>query len=173
MDPDALGARLDAPEVLVLPGVHDPLSALVLTQMGAEAAYVGGAAFSYGQLAAPDLNLASPDAMAEHVRRVRDVTALPFVVDADTGFGDVLNVERTVRQYVQAGATGVQLEDQTHPTRWPACCSPPDAYSSSTTSCSSLARMRGRRTGSTSRSGGRSSSSDSARTWSSWSPLSQ
>jgi 2-methylisocitrate lyase-like PEP mutase family enzyme len=117
MDPNTLRARLEAPEVLVLPGVHDPLSALVLTQMGAEAAYVGGAAFSYGQLAAPDLNLASPDAMAEHVRRVRDATALPLVVDADTGFGDVLNVERTVRQYVQAGATGVQLEDQTHPKR--------------------------------------------------------
>lgn len=113
----ALRARLRGGTILVLPGVHDPLSALVLESLGAEAAYVGGASFSYGQFGRPDLNTVTSSEMTQHVSRVRQVTSLPTLVDADTGFGAVLNVERTVRDYVAAGATAIQLEDQAHPKR--------------------------------------------------------
>ena len=99
------------------PGVHDPLSARLIEQAGFEVAYVGGASFSYGQLAFSDLGVAGLDEMREHIRRVRAATALPLVVDADCGFGDVLNVRRTVREYAQAGADAIQIEDQVYPKR--------------------------------------------------------
>jgi 2-methylisocitrate lyase-like PEP mutase family enzyme len=113
-----LRARLGRAErVLVAPGVHDPLTARLVEAAGFEVAYVGGAAFSYGQLAMPDLGLAGLDEMREHVRRVHEATRLPLIVDADCGFGDVLNVRRTVREYAFAGASALQIEDQTYPKR--------------------------------------------------------
>lgn len=103
--------------ILVAPGVHDALTARLVEEAGFEVAYVGGASFSYGQLAMPDLGLAGLEEMREHVRRVRDATRLPLIVDADCGFGDVLNVRRTVREYALAGADALQVEDQTFPKR--------------------------------------------------------
>lgn len=82
MDPDALGARLDAPEVLVLPGVHDPLSALVLTQMGAEAAYVGGAAFSCAQRGAHLERLGADLVFVESLESVEAYEAVRRALDA-------------------------------------------------------------------------------------------
>jgi 2-methylisocitrate lyase-like PEP mutase family enzyme len=112
-----LRRAVTAKEIAIVPGLHDPLSARVLEGAGAAAGYISGATFSYGQLASPDLNLATASEMSGHIRRVRSATGLPLIADGDTGFGGVLNVERTVRDYVLAGANAVQLEDQVQPKR--------------------------------------------------------
>lgn len=112
-----LRERLARAPILLAPGVHDPLTARLGEAAGFETLYVGGASFSYGQLAFPDLGVAGMDEMAGHLRRVREATTLPLIVDADCGFGDVLNVRRTVQTYVHAGAAAIQIEDQEFPKR--------------------------------------------------------
>lgn len=106
--------RLLEREPVVAPGVFNPLSAVVARRAGFAALYVSGAAFS-ASLALPDLGLFTLTELADFVRRVYRACRLPLVVDADTGFGEALNVLAAVRELEWAGAAAIQLEDQPLP----------------------------------------------------------
>jgi len=112
-----LRARLARPPILIAPGVYDPLTALIAEQAGFEALYVSGAAIAYTRLGRPDIGLVSMDEVAATVALIRDRVAVHLVVDADTGYGNGLNVARTVRHFERAGADAIQLEDQDFPKR--------------------------------------------------------
>ena len=112
-----LRARLARPEILVAPGVYDGLTAALAEQSGFEALYLSGAAVAYTRLGRPDIGLTSVTEMAETMALVRDRVALPVIIDADTGFGNALNAQRTMRLYERAGANALQVEDQTFPKR--------------------------------------------------------
>ena len=112
-----LRARLARPPILIAPGVYDPLTALIAEQVGFEALYVSGAAIAYTRLGRPDIGLVSLSEVVDTVTLIRDRVRAFLVVDADTGYGNALNVERTVRLMERAGATAIQLEDQDFPKR--------------------------------------------------------
>lgn len=112
-----LKTRLQQDGAVLAPGVYDALSALLVEQAGFEAAYISGASVAYTQLGRPDIGLVSFDHVADCVRRIRERVQLPLIVDADTGFGNALNVQRTVRGLERAGASAIQLEDQSFPKR--------------------------------------------------------
>lgn len=112
-----LSERLNQDEALLAPGVFDPLSALLVEQAGFEAGYLSGASVSYTQLGRPDLGFVSLTQVVDTVARIRDRVNLPLIVDADTGYGNALNVVQTVRQLEKAGANAIQLEDQSLPKR--------------------------------------------------------
>jgi 2-methylisocitrate lyase-like PEP mutase family enzyme len=113
----SLRARLTAPEILIAPGVYDGLTATLAEQAGFEALYLSGAAVAYTRLGRPDIGLTSVSEMADTMALVRDRTDLPVIIDADTGFGNALNAQRTMRVYERAGASALQIEDQTYPKR--------------------------------------------------------
>lgn len=113
----SLKTRLGEDRVLVAPGVYDALSASVAAAAGFEALYLSGAGIAYTRLGRSDIGLVSMAEVADVVAMVRDRVATPVIVDADTGYGNALNVERTVRVFERAGATAIQLEDQTNPKR--------------------------------------------------------
>ncbi len=100
---------------LVLPGAPNALTARVIEQAGFKAAYVSGAGLTNTYLGLPDLGLMSVTELVGHVAAMSDAVSIPLVVDADTGFGNALNVQRTVRQLERAGAAAIQLEDQVSP----------------------------------------------------------
>lgn len=100
-----------------IPGAPNALAARLIERMGFEAIYLSGAAFSAGDLALPDVGLFTLTELVEQTRRLARATDLAIVVDADTGFGDVMNVERTIIELEQAGAAAIQLEDQQLPKR--------------------------------------------------------
>jgi 2-methylisocitrate lyase-like PEP mutase family enzyme len=108
---------LGAPEILVLPGAADALTARIIVDAGFDAVYATGAGFANAGFGLPDVGLISSSEVVEHVRRICDVVDVPVVVDADTGYGGVLNVHRTVRALERAGAAAIQLEDQVEPKR--------------------------------------------------------
>jgi 2-methylisocitrate lyase-like PEP mutase family enzyme len=108
-------ARTTQPEILLLPGVANALSALIAADLGYEALYVTGAGVSNMNLGVPDIGLLSLEDMVSAVSRIRGVCELPLVVDADTGFGSAVNVHHTVRRLEAAGANAIQLEDQVFP----------------------------------------------------------
>lgn len=110
-------SRLGQPSAVLAPGVFDALSALLVEQAGFEAAYLSGASIAYTALGRPDLGLVSAKEVADTIARIRERTAIALVVDADTGFGNALNVQRTVVTFERAGATAIQLEDQSLPKR--------------------------------------------------------
>lgn len=112
-----LRARLKAPEILIAPGVYDGLTAALAEQAGFEALYLSGAAVAYTRLGRPDIGLTSVSEMADTMALIRDRVALPVIIDADTGFGNALNAQRTMRLYERAGANALQVEDQTYPKR--------------------------------------------------------
>jgi 2-methylisocitrate lyase-like PEP mutase family enzyme len=114
---DTLRQRLACPPILIAPGVYDPLTALIAESAGFEALYVSGAAIAYTRLGRPDIGLVSMSEVVETVGLIRDRVAAHLVVDADTGYGNALNVERTVRLMERAGANAIQLEDQDFPKR--------------------------------------------------------
>ena len=107
-------ARIDA---TIAPGVYDALTALLVQQAGFHCAYVSGASVSFTRIGRPDLGLTTLTEVADSVANMRERTEIPLVVDADTGFGNALNVRRSVRLLERMGATGIQLEDQTSPKR--------------------------------------------------------
>lgn len=102
---------------LLLPGAPNALTARILEAVGFEAVYVSGAGVSNSFLGSPDIGLLTMPEIADHVAAIRDVVDIPIVVDADTGFGNALNVQRTVRVLERAGANAIQLEDQVTPKR--------------------------------------------------------
>jgi 2-methylisocitrate lyase-like PEP mutase family enzyme len=112
-----LRERLKSPEILLAPGVYDALSALLAEQAGFEAVYLSGASLAHTRLGRPDIGLVTASEVENTLANIRERIALPIVVDADTGYGNALNVMRTVRQLERAGATVIQLEDQTTPKR--------------------------------------------------------
>jgi 2-methylisocitrate lyase-like PEP mutase family enzyme len=114
----SLKARLTTPGPAVhAPGAFDALSALLIQQAGFEAVYLSGASIAYTQLGRPDLGLVSFDHVADVVARICERVDIPLIVDADTGFGNALNVARTVKVFERNGARAIQLEDQTFPKR--------------------------------------------------------
>ena len=100
---------------LVLPGVYDGISAKIAASIGFDALYMTGYGAVASALGVPDAGLATFTEMLDRVRCIAGATDLPFLADGDTGYGGLLNVERTVRGYAAAGASGIQLEDQEFP----------------------------------------------------------
>ena len=111
--PDAAGRR----QLLSVPGCWDGLSALLIEQAGFEAAFVSGGAVSMARLGRPDMGLTTASEAADVVAAVRDRTALPLIADGDTGFGNAINLQRSVRLFERAGASAIQIEDQGFPKR--------------------------------------------------------
>ncbi len=108
---------LEEPGVLLLPGVHSAMSARIAERAGARAVYLSGSAVSMSLLGLPDIGLMTGSEMIDEARRVIAATSLPVICDGDTGYGNAVNVLRTVRLYEAAGAAGLQIEDQTFPKR--------------------------------------------------------
>ena len=106
-----------ADTTLAIPGAFNALAARMIEDAGFEAAYLSGAAFSAGELALPDIGLFTLSELVEQTRRLTRSIGIPLVVDADTGFGEAVNVERTVIELEAAGAAAIQLEDQQLPKR--------------------------------------------------------
>ena len=113
----SLKARLQNSKILVAPGVYDGLTAALATDAGFEALYLSGAAVAYTRLGRPDIGLSTASEMADTMALIADRTPLPVIIDADTGFGNALNAQRTMRVYERAGASALQLEDQSYPKR--------------------------------------------------------
>jgi 2-methylisocitrate lyase-like PEP mutase family enzyme len=112
-----LQQRLQQPQVLLAPGVYDPLTALIAEQAGFEALYLSGASIAYTRLGRSDIGLTTATEVADTLARITERVNIPVIVDADTGFGNALNTMRTVRAFEQAGAAMLQIEDQTFPKR--------------------------------------------------------
>ncbi len=112
-----LQARLQSPTPLLCPGVYDAFSALLAEQAGFEGLYLSGAAIAYTRLGRSDIGLTTATEVQDVLARITDRVRLPVIVDGDTGFGNALNVQRTVRGFERAGAAMIQLEDQGFPKR--------------------------------------------------------
>ncbi|KIG10104.1 isocitrate lyase/PEP mutase family protein [Caballeronia concitans] len=106
-----------ARKTVLAPGVYDALSALIAEQAGFDALYLSGASIAYTKLGRSDVGLTTFTEVADTLARITERVTLPVIVDADTGFGNALNVKRTVRGFERAGAAMIQLEDQTFPKR--------------------------------------------------------
>lgn len=109
--------RLAAPQIILAPGVYDALSALVAEQAGFEALYLSGASIAYTRLGRSDVGLTTYTEVEDTLARITERVRTPVIVDADTGFGNALNTQRTVRGFERAGAAMVQIEDQGFPKR--------------------------------------------------------
>lgn len=112
-----LKLRLAERRALLAPGVYDALSALLAEQAGFEALYFSGASLAYTRLGQGDIGLVSLAEAVDVLARISERVRLPVIADADTGFGNALNVQRTVRAFERAGAAMIQLEDQVFPKR--------------------------------------------------------
>ena len=110
-----LRQRLTAPDILIAPGVYDGLTAALATDAGFEALYLSGAAVAYTRLGRPDIGLSTASEMTDTMALIADRTDLPVIMDADTGFGNALTARRTMQSYERAGASALQVEDQTYP----------------------------------------------------------
>ena len=119
----ARSTRLEFRELLrpgaavVLPGVANALAARVVADCGFDAAYITGAGIANSFLGIPDNGLVSLTELADHVAAIREVFPGPIMVDADTGFGNAMNMMRTVKLLERAGADAIQIEDQVFPKR--------------------------------------------------------
>ena len=107
----------NARQPLRVPGIYDGLSALLAEQAGFDAAFLSGACLSFARFGRPDVGLVTASEVANTVAILRDRVGLPLIVDIDTGFGNALNVQRTVRDLERAGASALQMEDQVAPKR--------------------------------------------------------
>jgi 2-methylisocitrate lyase-like PEP mutase family enzyme len=114
---DNLSDRLTRKPIVVAPGVYDAFTALVAEQSAFKTLYVSGAAIAYTRLGRSDIGLVSMSEVADVVAMIRDRVAAALIVDADTGYGNALNVARTVRLFERAGANAIQIEDQSYPKR--------------------------------------------------------
>ena len=102
---------------IVAPGVYDALTALLAEQAGFDSLYLSGASIAYTRLGRPDIGLVSVSEVIATIELITDRVDLPVIVDGDTGFGNAMNVQRTVRGFQRAGAQAIQLEDQSFPKR--------------------------------------------------------
>ncbi|WP_459615509.1 isocitrate lyase/PEP mutase family protein [Bordetella sp. 2513F-2] len=117
MPTSQLKERLARPAPVLAPGVYDALTALIAEQAGFDALYLSGGAVAYTQLGRSDVGLTTATETADVLARITDRVSLPLIVDGDTGYGNALNTQRTVRLFERAGAAMIQLEDQTFPKR--------------------------------------------------------
>jgi 2-methylisocitrate lyase-like PEP mutase family enzyme len=108
---------LEGPGPVIAPGAYDALSARLVEQAGFDAVYLTGFGASASLLGRPDVGLLSGAEMVDHARRLVQAVDVPVVADADTGYGNPINVIRTVREYEQAGVAALHLEDQASPKR--------------------------------------------------------
>jgi 2-methylisocitrate lyase-like PEP mutase family enzyme len=115
--PRNLRQRLAQPQPLLAPGIYDALTALIAEQAGFEALYLSGASIAYTRLGRSDVGLTTATEVAQTLAHITDRVRLPVIVDADTGFGNAVNTQRTVRDFERAGAAMIQLEDQGFPKR--------------------------------------------------------
>lgn len=115
MNPGSKFRELVAQGPVACVGAYDAMSSLLVQQVGARAMYISGFAAAASALGYPDVGMMSQTEMAEHVRRICRVTDLPVIADADTGYGGILSVQRTVELWEAAGAAGLHLEDQGFP----------------------------------------------------------
>ena len=106
---------LAARQATVMPGAANALTARIIADQGFDVVYVSGAAIANTHLGLPDIGLVSLKEVVDHISLMRDVVDLPLLADGDTGFGNAINVVRTVEQFEKAGASGIQLEDQVFP----------------------------------------------------------
>ena len=104
-------------ETLLAPGIYDALSGLIAEQSGAKAVYLSGASIAYTRFGRSDIGLVSVSEVHDTLAAVTDRIKIPIIVDADTGFGNALNVQRTIRSFERAGAAAIQIEDQSFPKR--------------------------------------------------------
>jgi len=104
-------------ETLLAPGIYDALSGLIAEQSGARAVYLSGASIAYTRFGRSDVGLVSVSEVHDTLAAVTDRIKIPVIVDADTGFGNALNVQRTIRNFERAGAAAIQIEDQSFPKR--------------------------------------------------------
>ena len=111
----ALAQRMKKKELIVAPGIFELVSAKIADRMGFECLYVTGYGLVASHLGLPDAGLATYSDMVGRVAQIGKMTETPFIADADTGYGGLLNVQHTVRGYEEAGACGIQLEDQEFP----------------------------------------------------------
>jgi 2-methylisocitrate lyase-like PEP mutase family enzyme len=112
-----LRAKLEERRGLLVPGAANALAARIIEDLGFEAVYVSGAGVTNSLWGAPDLGFISLPEIAQHTAAIREAVRIHVLVDADTGFGNALNVRHTVRMLERAGADAIQLEDQTMPKR--------------------------------------------------------
>jgi 2-methylisocitrate lyase-like PEP mutase family enzyme len=112
-----LREMLERREAILLPGAANALAARVIEDIGFKAIYVSGAGVTNTYLGVPDIGLISVTELADNVAAMREAVALPLIVDADTGFGNAINVGRTVKTLERCGANAIQLEDQDFPKR--------------------------------------------------------
>src|SRR6201993_577963 len=112
-----LRRMLAEPGIIVAPGAYDGFSARLIEAAGFKAAYMTGAGTAASHLGQPDLGLATLTEMATHAAHLTSAISLPLIADADTGYGNELNVVRTIREYERAGVAGVHIEDQEFPKR--------------------------------------------------------
>ena len=109
--------RVEARAAILVPGAANALAARVIEDLGFEAVYLSGAGLTNTFFGIPDLGFMGLAELAQHTAAIRDAVELPLIVDADTGFGNALNVRQTIRTLERAGASAVQLEDQVSPKR--------------------------------------------------------
>ncbi len=112
-----LREQLAASGPIVAPGCYDGLTGLLIEQAGFGCAYLSGASIAFTRLGRPDIGLTTMTEVANVISNIRERVDIPLIVDGDTGFGNALNVQRTVRLFERMGASGIQLEDQTLPKR--------------------------------------------------------
>ena len=112
-----LNYLLEKENILIAPGIFDGLSAHMAEQAGANLVYLSGASLAYTRFGLPDIGLISMSEVSETISVIRDRVNLPIIVDADNGFGNALNVQRTVKNFERMGANAIQIEDQISPKR--------------------------------------------------------
>lgn len=108
---------LKGPDILIAPGAPNAFTARIIEQAGFKAVYLTGSGAAMDLLGMPDLGFLTMTEMVSHARNIVQATSLPVIADADTGYGNALNVMRTVREYERAGVAGLHIEDQVAPKR--------------------------------------------------------
>ena len=116
--PQGLRARLATGRIVLAPGVFDPLTASIAADAGFEALYLSGAAIAYTKLGRPDIGLVTMSEVADTLAHIRERVETPLIVDADTGYGNALNVMRTVEELEHAGVSLLTIEDLIMPQRF-------------------------------------------------------
>lgn len=112
-----LRSLIGSGKIVMAPGAMDSLSARLVERAGFPAVYMTGLGATASRLGQPDIGLLSQTEMTEHARNMVRAVSIPIIADADTGYGGLSNIHRTVREYVQAGVAAIHLEDQVAPKR--------------------------------------------------------
>ena len=113
----SLSALINDKSILIAPGVYDALSTTIAEKAGAKCLYLSGASIAYTRFASPDIGLVTMSEVNDTLSLITDKTELPVIVDADNGFGNALNMQRTMRVFERSGASALQIEDQSFPKR--------------------------------------------------------